>query len=211
MIHGTARAGGAEAAPEPVLVVPLCFNQRIPPGGCGNDKRFTFACFSAHPIIVRSLSISAEAHRDALVAYLKHNGSRSHLFQDASLWKSTDAGLVVYIENASEETLMVESSLTELFNMTVSRGYVATTTGEQFLFARDTVPPMHGMVIFVAAAMPAGHKYQFVPKVHLHRSGSANVHEPPLAEPYDALHSPFILEGIQQQRAPRGRQQPMYR
>eukprot|EP00929_Paragymnodinium_shiwhaense_P075134 TRINITY_DN38414_c0_g1_i1.p1 TRINITY_DN38414_c0_g1~~TRINITY_DN38414_c0_g1_i1.p1 ORF type:complete len:894 (-),score=162.22 TRINITY_DN38414_c0_g1_i1:266-2947(-) len=201
MIHGSGKAS-LGAAPEPILVVPLSFNQRSPPGGCGgNDKRFTFACFSAHPVVVRSLALSAEAHRDALVAHVRKTGKRSQLFQDAHLWKSTDAGLVVFVENGSEETLLVESKLTELFNMTVSRGMEATATGEQYLMARDTVPPMHGMVVFVAAAMPAGHKYHFVPKVHLHRSGVANIHEPPLAEPYDALHSPFYLEGMQPSRA----------
>lgn len=189
-------ADSSHREPDPVLVVPLCFNQRTPSSGIGsgNDKQVMFACFSPQPIILRSVRISAEAYRDALIEHTKKNGTKARLIEGASLYKSTEAGLTIYIENASMETLLFETNLSELFNMTISRGIQATNDGDQYLIAQDTVPPMHGMVIFVAAAMPAGHRYQFAPKVDIERGGR-DIHQPPLT-PCDALHMPFLLEGI---------------
>merc|ERR1712014_94518 len=85
-------------------------------------------------------------------------GSQS---QGIKLWKLTEAGLVVYLENASMRYVELSVELTELFNVTVSRGVQADALGQIALYSRDVVPPMHGMMIFVAAVMPSGHTYRF--------------------------------------------------
>jgi len=180
--------------PAPVLVVPLSFNQRATVQGGGCDKPFTFAGFFAHPVRVRAVSLSAEAHRDALAAHVRRVGARTRLFENVHVYQATDAGLAVMVENASMDSLLFETRLSEIFNMTVSRGMEASATGEQQLRSRDTVPPMHAMIVLVAAAMPAGHNYCFNSKCSVVRYGSGNVHEPSLEEPFDALHTPFFLE-----------------
>jgi len=188
-------SGDGRATPPAYLVVPLSFNQRSIAPGAGCNKPFIFACFSPKPVLLRSVTISAEAHRDALVAYVKRVGTWTRLFDNVNVYRVSDAGLTVYVENVSHESLLFESKLTDIFNMTVSRGMEANACGEQYLNSRDSIPPMHGMIIFVAAAMPSGHNYCFNSKCGMSRALS-NIHEPPLAEPYDALHTPFFLDGV---------------
>jgi len=177
-------AAGKDYEPSPVLAIPMSFNQRAPMSVHG-PKSFTFAAFSPKPVVVRSLQISAVAFREALVERVRR-GSKTQLFGGVRAYQSLDSGLTVVLENRSLETVIFEGSLTNIFNMTLSR------PGDSELKLRDSVPPMHGMVIFVATAMPAGHNFVFDSKCRI--SGSCNVHEPPLAEP-DVLHSPFFLEG----------------
>lgn len=180
-----------------LLVVPLSFNQRgLQFDGFGTGvKQFTFACFSARPLPMRSVDLAPEVVRDALVAHVQRHGSVGNRSHGISLWKLPEAGLVVYIENASTSFVEVSVELSELFNMTVSRGVQAVASGELGMVSRDIVPPMHGMIVFVAAAMPAGHSYRFSSRFKaVGDPGSGNAHSPPLAEPVDVLHCPFYLD-----------------
>lgn len=186
-------SGDGRATPPAHLVVPLSFNQRSMAPGAGCSKPFIFACFSPKPVLLRSVRISAEAHRDALVAHVKRAGIQTRLFHNVNVYRVSDAGLAVYVENSSHEALLFESRLTDIFNLTVSRGMEANAQGEQYLNSRDSIPPKHGMIIFVAAAMPSGHNYCFNSKCGMLPRSIDNVHEPPLAEPCDALHTPFFL------------------
>jgi calpain-15 len=191
-----------------LLAVPLSFNQRIPAGsdgdlpfssGSAGAKRFTFSCFSARELPSRSLEIAPELVRDALVAHVKKHGSIGSQSQGVRLYKLSEAGLVVYLENTSINFVQITAELTDVFNVTVSRGIQADSLGNLSMNTRDEVPPMHGMLVFVAAAMPAGHTYRFNARfLPLHGGGSGQQHRPPLAQPVDNLHSPFFLEGFQQ-------------
>lgn len=185
---------GACAKEGAVVVVPLSFNQRSSTldGGC--DKEFTFACFSQRSVVVRPIRLSAEAHRDALVAHIRSIGSRTRLFDRVNVYQANDGGLSVLVENSSTESVIFTSHLENVLNMTISRGMQATEQGDLFLHTRDSIPPMHAMIIFVAAAMPSGHNYRFNSTCSISMSDSGNVHEPRLAEPEDALHRPFFLE-----------------
>eukprot|EP00429_Kryptoperidinium_foliaceum_P087561 CAMPEP_0176195426 /NCGR_PEP_ID=MMETSP0121_2-20121125/6507_1 /TAXON_ID=160619 /ORGANISM="Kryptoperidinium foliaceum, Strain CCMP 1326" /LENGTH=310 /DNA_ID=CAMNT_0017534197 /DNA_START=29 /DNA_END=959 /DNA_ORIENTATION=+ len=183
-----------------LLCVPLSFNQRVPAGsfeGPGNGpKAFTFAAFTARPLSARTVSLAPEVVREALVAHVLRSGQCGTRSQGISLWKLAESGLIVYLENASAHFVELNVELTELFNMNVSRGVQATATGELNMHSRDIIPPMHGMVVFVAAAMPAGHSYRFTSRfLPRHDEGHGPAHNPPLAEPVDTLHSPFYLDG----------------
>lgn len=185
---------------ETLLAVPLSFNQRSVGDFGGCEKPFTFACFSPHPVLVRPLEITAEAYRQALVAHVRRAGSKTQLFAGVSAYQSSDAGLTMLVENLSMSTVVFEGTLSGVFNMTLSRPTQVDEDGQLVLLSRDAVPPMHGMVVFVAASMPAGHNFTFRSKCSFNASGAANLHQPPLAEPVDYLHVPFFLEGAAQPR-----------
>lgn len=186
------------AADESMLVVPLCFNQRSANhDGFGCEKRFTFACFASRPLSAfRELEISPEVYRDAAVAYLRHRGKRNRLQHSFPLYltQCKDNGMIVLVENASLECIVFETQWSDLFNITFSRGLQS----ESGSFAtRDMIPPMHGMIIVVAAAMPSGHTYRYGHVCSVYRGPqTAELHEPQLAELGDVFHTPFFLEGI---------------
>merc|ERR1712217_200944 len=163
--------------------------------GSHKKKRFSFACFSARQIPVRNLDLAPEVVRDAVVAHVQRRGNVGSQSQGIKLWKLTEAGLAVYLENASMRYVELSVELTELFNVTVSRGVQVDAGGQLSMHSRDVIPPMHGMLVFVAAVMPAGHTYRFssrfVPRGDV---GGQAMHSPPLAEPTDYLHSPFYLD-----------------
>lgn len=196
---------GAKSREGAVLAVPLSFNQRSPPmdPGAGCDKDFTFACFAPHPMVIRSIRLSADAHRDALAAHIRRVATPNRLFQSVKVYQATDAGLAVLVENSSMEFVLIESRLENIINMTVSRGVEANAQGELSLHTHDSIPPMHAMVIFVAAAMPSGHNYRFNSTGTINRGGVGDIHVPALAEPTDAMHTPFFLEGVGPQAAGR--------
>lgn len=181
-----------------LLVVPMSFNQRTG-DSFSPSKDFTFACFSSTPVKVRSATLSAKVVHHALVSSIRNTGTFSELMGGVRVHKSSNAGLTVMVENPTGECIMFESSLTDVFNITISRGIQVNEQCDQFLKTRDTIPPMHGMIVFVAAAMPSGHRYSFTSHFNICQQ-YGDVHTPPLAEP-DALHSPFFLEGFS---APRG-------
>jgi len=197
-----------------VLAVPLSFNQRVPvsaaceAGSLGSGpKPFTFCCFSAREVPARSLQLAPELVRSALVAHIKHHGSIGSQNSSVRLWKLAESGLMVYVENVSMNFVEVGVELSELFNMTVSRGVEVDATGQLTMKTRDMIPPLHGMVVFVAAAMPAGHTYRFssrfIPRMDM---DGGLAHNPPLASPQDPLHDPFFLDGpSDQQSASAGR------
>jgi len=182
----------------PILAVPLSLNQRAPSSGESSnscEKEFTFACFSAQPAIVRSISLSARAYKDAVVAHMRKVGTQKSLFNGGvTMYQAGDAGLSVYMENATTRFVLCECHLTNVFNMSISRGMEATAQGEQYLSSTDSIPPMHGMIIFVAAAMPSGHNYSFQSSCRISDDSSGDIHSPNLAED-DVFHSPFFLEG----------------
>jgi len=186
------------------LAVPLSFNQRLPsnnnqPVGTGaGPKSFTFASFSSREVPMRAVDVAPEVVRDAMVAHIKKVGTCGNRSNGIALWKLAEAGLVVYLENASSHFVELSVELSELFNMAVSRGVYADSTGELSMTSRDMIPPMHGMIVFVAAAMPAGHSYRFtsrfIPKTD---GGSGEPHTPALREPSDVLHRPFFLDSAE--------------
>jgi len=197
-------AGGPERSSQ-MLAVPIAFNQRSSPTAPGNDKDFTFACFSPQPLRkLRTIALTAEVHREAVVAMVKKIGRRTRLALGVDVYEAKDtSGLVVLMENLTVETVMVEGHLTGVFNLQVSRGLVSTTDGEQSLHYRDTIPPMHGMVTFIAAAMPGGHNFTYRSECRiLHHM--EELHDPPLAAE-DVLHLPFFLEGMAAITAPQPR------
>eukprot|EP00971_Amphidinium_carterae_P097955 1938152-Amphidinium_carterae.1 len=148
----------ASGARSRVLAVPISFNQRESPTAAGNEKDFVFACFSPSKLQqLRQVALSADAHREAIVGMVKKTGRRTRLSVGIDVYEVKDSsGLIVLMENLTMETCMIEGHLTQVFNMQVSRGLVCTSDGEQFLHYRDTLPPVHGMITFIAAAMPGG-------------------------------------------------------
>lgn len=188
-----------------LLAVPLSFNQRLPVGSLGGPgsgpKSFTFAAFTARQLNVHPVDVAPEVVRDALVSHVMKFGQCGTRSQGISLWKLAESGLVCYLENASAHFVELTVELTELFNMTVSRGVQGDSTGELSMFSRDVIPPMHGMLVFVAAAMPAGHSYRFTSRfVPRSDGGRGPAHTPPLGEPVDTLHNPYFLDGRQPER-----------
>merc|ERR1712217_543270 len=96
---------------------------------------------------------------------------------------------------ASMRYVELSVELTELFNVTVSRGVQVDAGGQLSLHSRDVIPPMHGMLVFVAAVMPAGHTYRFSSRFVARGDGDGGpMHTPPLAQPVDVLHDPFFLD-----------------
>jgi len=189
-----------------LLAVPLSFNQRVPAGSTGDlpfsggsgPKRFTVSCFSARELPSRALDLAPELVRDALVAHVKRRGTLGTESRGVRLYKHAEAGLTVYLENASTSFVEITAELTDVFNLTVSRGIEADAAGNLSMRSRDVVPPMHGMLVFVAAAMPAGFTYRFSSRFQPLAGGAAGPqHTPPLAEPTDTLHCPHYLEGHQ--------------
>eukprot|EP00931_Biecheleriopsis_adriatica_P115784 TRINITY_DN91537_c0_g1_i1.p1 TRINITY_DN91537_c0_g1~~TRINITY_DN91537_c0_g1_i1.p1 ORF type:complete len:804 (+),score=148.56 TRINITY_DN91537_c0_g1_i1:27-2414(+) len=181
------------------LVVPLSFNQRTPHTGGGGGyapKRFTFSCFSAKEVSMRPLELAPELLRDTLVAHVRRHGSTGTSSQGIRMMKTEEAGLVVYVENKSQFFVHVSAELGGIFNVTVSRGVEVGADGETSMTSNDVVPPMHGMIIFVAAAMPGGHSYRFSSRMRPSTDGGTGMaaHWPPLAEPRDTLHDPFFLD-----------------
>jgi len=183
-----------------LVAIPLSFNQRAPAVGAQGDagvaaKRFTFSCFSAHAIPMKPLELAPELVRDALVAHVRRHGTVACQRSGMKLWRLTEAGMVLYLENASEHFAELCMELTALFNVAVSRGVEADAHGELYMRSRDLVPPMHGMLVLVAAARPGGHNYRFKSQV-APKAGDLDgqpQHAPPLAEPVDILHNPFFI------------------
>mmetsp|Transcript_43530 Transcript_43530/g.100199 ORF Transcript_43530/g.100199 Transcript_43530/m.100199 type:complete len:839 (-) Transcript_43530:106-2622(-) len=193
----------ASGARSRVLAVPISFNQRESPTAAGNEKDFVFACFSPSKLQqLRQVALSADAHREAIVGMVKKTGRRTRLSVGIDVYEVKDSsGLIVLMENLTMETCMIEGHLTQVFNMQVSRGLVCTSDGEQFLHYRDTLPPVHGMITFIAAAMPGGHNFTYRSECRILRE-MEDIHDPALAQD-DTLHRPFFLEGVTALRQPR--------
>lgn len=173
-----------------VLAVPLSFNHRSAEFGFGVEKRFTFATFSSVPLEIQEVAVPPETVRNALVEHIRMNGSSSGHAGALRVRKAEDAGLAVLVENPTPHQIIFETRLSEVFNMCISRS-VETGSGAE-METVDCVPPMHGMIIFVAAALPNGHRWRY--SQHCNSTmGDQTLHVPALAAPKDALHTPFRL------------------
>eukprot|EP00928_Gymnodinium_smaydae_P006374 TRINITY_DN12251_c0_g1_i2.p1 TRINITY_DN12251_c0_g1~~TRINITY_DN12251_c0_g1_i2.p1 ORF type:complete len:805 (-),score=65.93 TRINITY_DN12251_c0_g1_i2:130-2544(-) len=184
------------------LVVPLSFNQRSPLGHVFEDrmgvKHFSFCCFSSREVSAELVELAPDIVRDAVVSHVKAHGEVGCRHVGVKLWKLVEAGLAVYLENVSMSFVEVTVALTRVLNVTVSRGVEPDDEGLAEMRSCDVVPPMHGMLVFVAAAMPSGHRYEFSAEFKLVSGNDSwrSPHQPPLAEPHDPLHSPFFLDGV---------------
>lgn len=148
-------------------------------------NRFVAACYSSKPIVVTEKRVPVEVLRSAIAQHAKNNSQPSRCGQ-CTLFKASDAGLILYLENTAPIPTVVECDLDECVNMVISRG-----DNPEGLSAIDTVPGGHGQLLVMTAGCPGGWQHR-VNIGSRHAMGHEHIHIPELV---DRLHAPFSLLG----------------
>jgi hypothetical protein len=171
---------GAHGEDRSYLLVPYSLNMRR---GIARN-RFVAACYTSKPITVTEMRVPTEVLRSAIVQHAKRKGTPSSCGRQCTLFKASDAGLIIYLENTAPFPCVVMCELDECVNMVISRG-----ENPEGLSAIDTIPSGHGQLLVMAAGCPGGWQH----RVNISSRGSMGneyIHSPELA---DRLHAPFLL------------------
>ena len=171
------------------VVVPLGLNQYTASAG-SPPARFAVAFHSAKPLLIDRRQIDLEAYAKALVQHAQQRGSRNSVFDYMDLYTvAQDAGYTTVAVNADPmgASFEVELDCSESANLVSSR---------EAMIVRDTIPPMHAMVLIVLSALERGgyrwsarQKFRRVP----YGNAAHHAHHPPVAP--STIHAVLPLPG----------------